>query len=477
MYVSINKDIVLFRTPFSEKHDLVQKFRGAVELGADFNNPVDFTESGLIRLDKWDVWHIDVPFAYSNDESPPVMINDNWLGANHKFPFAVSIYIPNHDKTVADIGSMWEDVEGTKWFLLSVSEDTLTFISENIGESNVKYEFKKTIASKLTYIDNGKNKSEINADVECWLGMMPSIRHVKRKIIAYIDGNPRIVNRALECDYAEIHEDYDIVNPVSMIETLYNNRPKGGYKNSNYPAMGETMVSVSRIYRIENDGTIICNFNVKKIMDIQLTIVMGAMFQEKLNTFGGGIYRYMPKTKPLKTPEGTFDFSLPYDTAPGPYPNKFYIVPEFWENADNPPDRIVDYFRNPDGKDCMGFACGYLPIYDGVAKTRKDCLESAVLISPGRKGYPLFMAGKIDCAHGIAYRKYFEMPKNRASVYTIPYDGKEYLYLDFFEKKTLAVPTKGNIKLYEKSEGVTYEIENDVITASADKGYALFICE
>ena len=478
MYVSTTKDVALFRTPFSEEYDLVQKFRGVTELGTNFNNPVDFTESGLIRLDKWDVWHIDVPFAYSTDEAPALTINAKHLGSNHALYCAVAIYAPSHDKTVADIGSLWKDEDGTKWTLITVKEDSLSFVSENIGESKEKYAFKDHIASKLTYISNGKNKSSIDADVECWrTPLAPMIRCTKKKIVAYVDDKPRIVHYSMECDYAEIHEEYDIVNPVSMVECISKNRPRGGYKNPFYPAMGDTMVTTKWIYRIENDGTILCDFTVKKVMDIDLSIVKGAMFQEKLNTYGGGVYRYMPKTKPLKTPEGTFDFSLPYDTSPGPYPNKFNITPQFWENADNPPDRIVDYFRNMEGKDCIGFACGYLPVYDGEAKIRKNCLETAVLVSSGRKAYPNFMAGDIESSHGIAYRKYFEMPKNRASVYTIPYDGKEYLYLDFFEKKTLTVPTKGNIKLYEKSEGVTYEIENDVITASADKGYALFICE
>lgn len=478
MYVGITKDIALFRTPFSDEYDLVQKFRGVAELGTNFNNPVDFTESGLIRLDKWDVWHIDIPFAYSTDEAPCINVNNKHLGANHALHCAVSIYAPSHDKTVADIGSIWKDDEGTKWTLTSVKEDALAFVSENIGESKEKYAFKDHIASKLIYVGNGKNKSPIDADVESWKSAFaPIIRHTKRKIVAYIDGKPKVVNRAMECDYAEIHEEYDIVNPVSMLESLSKSRPRGGYKTPFYPAMGDTMITTKWIYRIEDDGTILCDFTIKKVMDIDISIVRGAMFQEKLDTYGGGVYRYTPKTKPLKTPEGTFDFSLPCDTAPGPYPNKFNIVPQFWENANNPPDRIVDYFRNREGKDCLGFACGYLPVLDGVAKIRKNCLESAVLVSSGRKAYPIFMSGDIETAHGIAYRKYFQMPKDRASVYIIPYGGKRYIYMDFFENKTLIVPTRGNIALYEKSNNVEYKIEDDVITATADKGYALFICD
>lgn len=138
--------------------------------------------------------------------------------------------------------------------------------------------------------------------------MSPSIRHTKLKILAYTDGKPSIVHGYTECDYGEIHEDYDIVHPVSMVEEIRKNRPKDGYTNPFYGAMGKTMVSVSRVNRIESDGTILIDFKIKKHMDVHIMRCLGAMFQEKLNTYGGGLFRYIPKTKPYVCDEGTFDF-------------------------------------------------------------------------------------------------------------------------------------------------------------------------
>lgn len=475
MIVSRNKDTALFRTYFSEDYDLIQKFSGLTEINAGFNNTVNFTEAGLMRHDKWDMWHIDIPFAYSNDEAPPVMINGKWLGANHAFPGAISLHIPDHGKTYADIGSLWRDAEDTKWTLINVAEDTLTFISENIGESDVKYAFKDRITSNLTYLSNGENTASINADVEGWKSSMaPIIRHTKWKVVAYIDGKPRIVNRQLKCDYAEIHEDYEIMNPVSMIDAISQNRPEKGYTEPINKAMGRGMVRVSRIYRIENDGTITCDFTCQKLMDIHMVRCIGAMFQEKLDTYGGGLYRYIPKTKPIDTPEGTFDFSTPMSTAPGPFPKNSSVTKDFWEYPLSPPDRITDYFRNANGDDCMGFVCGYLPIYDGVPEIRTKQLKSTILLASTRKGYPIFMEGDIEQCHGVAYRKYFEIPKNRTSVYTIPCEGKTYLYVDLFEENTLTIPTKGDITLYEKSGGISYKIGDGILTVSG-KGYSTFI--
>mgnify|MGYP003291511936 CR=1 FL=1 len=476
MIISIHKDNVLFRTDFSKDFYLTQKFRGATEIDGYFNSPVDFTEAGLMYKNKNDIWHIDVPLAYSTDETPPVMINGHWLGGNHIFPFAVALLIPRHGKTVADIGSLWQDVEGTKWTIVNVSGDVITVISENIGESECKYDFKTKVSQRLTYVENGKNTEEIDADVESWCSAMsPSIRHTKRKIIAYTDRKPQTVYRTTECDYAEIHEDYEIVNPVSMVEEIRKNRPKEGYPSCFYGAMGKTMVSVSRIYRIEADGTIVCDFKIKKHMDVHMSRCMGAMFQEKLNTYGGNLYRYIPKTKPFAYKDDTFDFTSPVPIEKtADIPKNQCLIPELWEDINNPPDRITDYFRNINGDDVMGFSCGYLPVLKGVPEIRTRKLSSAVLFGGTRKAYPVFMEGDIEECHGIAYRKYFDIDKNRTSVYTVPYGGKTYLYVDLFENSTVTVPVSGDVKLYEKSDNISYTLENGNLTVSG-KGYSTFI--
>lgn len=114
MIVTKTKDITLFCTHFSEEFDLVQKLSGTVDVKAYYNTPVDFREAGLKYKSKSDIFHIDVPFAYSTDEAPPVTINGKCLGANHIFPFAVALLIPDHGKDYGDIGSLWQDAEGTK---------------------------------------------------------------------------------------------------------------------------------------------------------------------------------------------------------------------------------------------------------------------------------------------------------------------------------------------------------------------------
>ena len=475
MNISFSKNLVVFSTDFSDEFELLQKFIGVKPVKAYYNTPVDFHAAGLKYKAKRDIWHIDIPLVYSTDEAPALTVNGKWLGENHIFPFAVAVYAPDHGKAYCDIGSLWEDAEGTKWTLTNVEDEVITFVSENIGESYTKYAFKTEIASKLTHISDAFNKEDVTCDGGMWkASLSPSIRIKDCKVVAYADGKVKTINRPTECDYAEIHQEYELVNPVSMVEEIRKNRPEGGYTSPYYGALGETMVSVSRLYRIENDGTVTSEFKIKKNMDVHLIRCLGAMFQEKLNTYGGGLFRYIPKALPCVCDEGTFDFSKPYPLAPGPFPKNEYLTPDLWEDKMNPPDRIVDYYRNTDGKDVMGFSCGYLPLYDGIPEIRTKQLISAVNIVSTRKAYPYFMHGDITECHGVAYRKYFNINKDKTSVYTIPYGDKTYLYIDLFEENEVTVPIDKEPKMYEKGKDISYSYENGNLTVKG-KGYSMFI--
>lgn len=477
MYISVNRNIVNFRTSFSEGYDLVQKYRGARDAVLPYNNTVDIIEAGLINNEKWDFWHTDIPFSISNDEAPAVMVNGTPIGCNHGQPGGILLYLPDHDKTYADIGSLWKDADGTFFTLFFVEGPTVAFVSENIGASETDYAFKSKISGTLTHIKDGVHTGDvIPGDRISTKWIEPVNRYTKREIIAYTDGVARVVTQGGTCDYAEFHEEYDIVNPASMIRAIRENRPEGGYTTLPQ-AMGDTMMRCKYIYRIEGDGTTVIDFSYEKVQDVRFQSAMGAMFQEKLNTFGGGVYRYVPKLLPFETPEGTFDFSNPTPCAPGPFPKDIHVTSPYWENPLSPPDKIVDIMRDTDGHDRIGFACGYLPLYDGEPKNRLAHLESTPYILRTRKGYPTFMNGELPSIRGVAYKKYFTPKEDNVFVYTIPYKGQKYMYMDFFKEATLSVPFENSIRLYEKSDAITFEIKNHTLTVNGAKGYAVFICD
>ncbi len=483
MYVCFHEGTALFQTKYDEKHDLVQKFSGLSCDTFTYNSHIDFTEAGLMLKDKpkalIDPWHLDIPFSSSTDDAAPCIINNTWLGAGHGHPCCVRCYIPAHGKTLKDVGSVWKDEKDVSFTLLRIiDEDYLLFISDNIG-TLLDYQFITSIESGLTYVSNGENTAPLPPAEEQGVAYLSrAYRFTKKRIVGIKDGKEKTIVTSMECDLARMEEEYEIVNPATVAPNLRKARPDGGFTHiPDLPLFGEAMFKTKNIYHVTEDGTVLCEFYREKLMDISYERCMGAMFQEKMDVFGGGMYRHLAKTLPFTENGIDFDFTSPRCIQESPYPRCFFVTPEYWENPASPPDRIIDYFRDKDGHDRLGFVLGYLPLYDGVPEKRLEHLEHSIMVYRSRKIYPTFMSGDLTKLHGIAYKKFFAPKKDKASVYSVKADGKTFIYFDFFEENTLEFSFEGNVRLYEKSDGVSYEIKDNTICAKGSRGYATFIAE
>ena len=284
-----------------------------------------------------------------------------------------------------------------------------------------------------------------------------------------------MITGGYECDYVELQESYSIINPATVAPALTKLRPEGGYVyEPNLCDYGEKMINLKQIFRVLPGGTIIVDFEVTKLQEVRSGGYMGVMYQELENAYGGGVYRTLPKIKPFVTPEGEFDFSSPLPLR-GPYPANFSPDRTYNENPDFPFDRMIDYYRDADGVDKMGFACGYLPVHDGEPSVRKQHLNKNIFLWYTRKAYPYFTSGCLSHYRGVAYKRFFDT-ENRASVYTVEYDNKKYIYFDFFESNTLSYPVSGKVTPFEIKDA-EYKIENGNLTVSSNKGFAVFIEE
>ncbi len=481
MQVYTSKSTALFKTPYSEAYDLAQLFRG-IELihGSPFNDPVDFMSAGLVRRDKWDPFHFDIPLAITSDEATPAIINGNWIGANHGEPCCITLEAPKHGKTLADVGSVWKDDAGVSFTLLRIeTEDHLLLVSENTGTKEA-YQFVMQITGRLSYVSDGAHPAPIPATGTQKISYLArACQFTEKRIIIIKDGAEQVLCGSAECDSARIEESYILRNPATVAPALTARRPENGFTQPpDLGDYGEPMLLHRMYYHILADGTVLCDFSVEKTMDVQFERWMGAMYQEKQDAFGGGIYRRIPKTLPLTLSDGTFDFNTPISLEPGVYPETRPVLSrEYWAVPDSPPDRVVDYFRDAEGHDRLGFACGYLPLFDGEPEKRLRHLRQAGLLNHTRKMYPTFMDGDLTAVRGIAYKKYFPQSRDRASLYTIPWAGKTYIYADFIEENTVQLPVSGFVTLYEKSGDVTYGLDENILTAHGKNGYAVWICE
>lgn len=421
MFVSKHKNEALFRTPFVDGYDLTQVFRGVTDSSAYYNYPVDFARAGLIDNTKGDFWHIDIPFAISTDEAPPCIINGSYIGGNHDFYGCTTAVCPDHGRTIADIGTVWQDEAGVCFTLLSVQEDRLGFLSENVGKSAAEYAFVTKITGKLA-CQTDKNIPPLCPQTQYRSGM-PSIRSLCKKVVAVKDGVEETVYGSAECDYAEIREEYEIVNPATVAEAVRRARTeKGFFASTELSQYGEAMFLYRMTYRVTADGTVFCIFDHKKLAPVRFTRCMGAMYQEKLDVYGGGIWRSLPGVKPITTDKGEVDFSKPVSLYDPRYPDNYSVTQADWINENEPPNRYVDEFRDQTGKARLGFACGYLPVYDGAPEKRKKQLAASALLYKTKKAYPLFAEGELGDVRGVAYKKYFPIGEDGKISCTVEFE-------------------------------------------------------
>lgn len=449
---------VVFRTHFSEEYDLMQVMRGLTSI-PDANCPVDFRMAALQRKGHPDIWHMDQVLAFSTDECSPMVINGEDIGGNHGHPCGVRVIAPAHGKDVRDVGSLWQDEYGMRWTLLRVdSADQLLFLSENTGPSMTAYQFAAHVEGVLRYVENGLHKEQIVPQRQSGHAQLtPAIRHTQREALCLRDGQWQAIGDYEEgCELAEIREVYEIINPATVAQAIRAGRPPEGYAVQPSLAMGEAMMIHRMIYRIQPDGTILCDFEHQLLQDVCMSSYLGIMHQEKCDVYGGGVWRYIPKVKPFEAAGHKLDFSRPYRTTADTLPDYKYITPDLWENPACPPERQLDIIRRTDGTSAVAFASGFLPVDDGEPARRAGQITEATTLVRSCKTYPSF-AGGAKCQRsfphlkGVAYKKYFLPERDDASVYTVSDGEKTYLYIDVFADAQRCIQ-------YEITPGQTAEL-------------------
>lgn len=480
MDASRNGGEIAFRTAFSDGYDLVQVMCGLSSI-PEKNSPVDFRLAALQRKGHPDIWHMDQVLAFSTDECSPMVINGEDIGGNHGHPCAIRVHAPGHGKDVRDVGSLWADEGGMRFTLLRIdSADTLLFLSENIGPSVTEYAFADHMDGTLACIENALHTGEIiPQNQQGGVQLTPAIRHLQRDVVCLKDGRWQEIGGWVEgCKRAEIREVYEIINPATVAQAIRDGRPEDGYTVQPSLAAGEAMFLHRMTYRIEPDGTILCDFDHRVLQDVRMSCYLGIMHQEKCDLYGGGLWRYIPKVKPFTAKGYQLDFSRPYRTTADTLPNNVPLSPDTWANPASPPDRQIDIIRRCDGSDAVAFASGFLPVYDGVPEKRRGSITDACTLVKSCKTYPTFAGGMCDSRNfatlrGIAYKKYF-LPEAGGCVYTVPGEDCTWVYMDLFTPGCMRY-TISPLETAEMVEASTaWSVLDGFITAAGEPGYAVF---
>lgn len=489
MKCAIDGDMLSVRTSFNDEYDLLQKINGITAESLDHNNPVDFTVSGLVSKQSETMTDIATVLCYGVDEATPFKFNGSNIGANHGQSNGILVTCKNHGKTYADIGSLWEDSAGAKWNLLKVADsDKLLFLSENFTANINKYYFKNSLSGVLTHVECAEHTADIVVEsAQTSQQIYPSNQKTEKTVYTVIDGVRYKLtgSETRGCDYVEIVEKYNIMNPALIGKALRENRPSGGYTEPQNIAIGSPLVAYNMTYRIMPDGTVFSIFDHEILEDISFEWYGAQQTIARVNAFGGGVHRYIPKLKPFSFGGVTCDFRTPVNATDLTISSSasFQLTRDLWENG-NIPDRQTEYFRDNSSDTVASFTGGFLPIMDGEPSKRSSTLNAAGFIYRSKKTYPYFAdAGtfadtttKNKHIRGVAYKKYNSTANDDVSYYTIAYENDVYLYIDCHKAGTKELNLSetlvgaSRVTQLEKSSNVSYTQNGGKLSVSMNDG-------
>jgi len=432
-------DIVYVRSWFSPTQDVVTKIgrKGA-------NQQINFLSAFLVSSDSpmtQEGFEDGILFHSSADDAAPWNLNGSCIGGNHGASDVLIITSPVHRLTVADIGSTWRDEAGITFYVLDVPEpDEFLVLSENKATAPF-WSFVRSIkGDKLVGVDKERT---LPVTAVALTELRPSCRINSRACL--LDGVVSFPDRIpVLCGYLDIVEDYDIISPIAVLESLKTNP---GRKVDVVAKDLDAVVNNRIVYRFLPEGTCVVRHHSTALRDFNLGY-MGFIQSAKLqkDRFDTHEY-YIPKTLPFKVDEHPFNFRDLQDfSTPLERPCVFSLANGNIKDPANLPDRYIQFLgmkENGKIRRKIGYALGYSTM-KGVtrSKLRSQNVDTPVWIDTSGKTCPQAIDAKIrtmiktgtifDCT---AYRQYFDPSANPNATCVYGNDQRDsyVLYADYHQ--------------------------------------------
>jgi hypothetical protein len=255
-----------------------------------------------------------------------------------------------------------------------------------------------------------------------------------------LNGTKEVVGEgSYNCENITIVNDYDIINPTSIIDSLvkYVGRTYTDYQLDSTMREGVLNSGMKINYDIRKNGSVQMAHTWRLYQQIDL-VLAGFIQQGKLVTTDyPSIKKLMPKTFPISDGTKTWKFYNVEDFSTNPT-GSINFTSEYWRNSDNPPHRTVDLLG--DGSvDKVGFAMGY-DLRIGEADNRANTVNDAWFIYSTGKSYPRALDTKIGIEQQAdsvwnfnTYRQFFnaERTDSATSFYYYENNGDIRVVFDY----------------------------------------------
>lgn len=449
--VIVHRDgnVVLIRSFFSSEFDVV------VRMGKGTNGQINFANTWLVPKSS-DTTSAALKSGTlihgCGDDSTPWNLNGTYIGANHGCSNARQLTSPGHGLTVRDLGSEWRDEAQKPVYLIKIVDvDRVWVLSEDLGTGGV-WKFRTSIAGAvLTRKSDGKRLEF----AECKMAQLcPACRIGVQDML--VDGKTPLTDGAtVRCAHLEIVEEYDIIDPSSVLQDAISHP---GEERSFVSAELAAVVSNRIVYRFLPRGITVVDHTAAAGQEFRLGY-MGFIQSAKLatGTFGTHEY-YIPKTLPFTQDERQYDFRGIEDYASRlPSPLRFRAADHNIADEKSLPDRFIQFLGHTEnGKTArqVGYAIGY-SLLTGLTQpeVRAQNTSSALMLYTSSKSYPSAIDGKMGPMipagtrfRCIAYRTYFDPCSQDAAtcVYWYREGDTAVVYADYHasvERSVIRLPS------------------------------------
>lgn len=395
------------------------------------------------------------------DSTPPILTGQyhniygehGWL-----IPKITSI---GHNKTIDDIGSLWETANGKQFKLVKISGDTLYFfprIIANGGGEGIDTQdyYLGDVLTELSHVSGAANVSNIVITDSLDHQLLPVSKNVAKKF--FCDGVEVTENKVYYCNELKVIDVHEGIDPKTI---------------TNFDAPdGNSLVRFTFTY-IFNGLNCFITHTIEPLASIWL-VYYPAMQPLGLRT--NGDYKpmiFIPKVKPKTIGEITTDWRYPQDCGETGENVDFHVDADSLINVDDIPERVIQYHKKTGVEDYLiGFAAGFSLISSSsVSSIRKTLSLDALSLARDvrNKYYPRVLHqnafGSImsvgDVFNFNYYYSYFNPSLNKSKVYWYKESSNYVIYIHAHE-----LITGESIKLPDFLDGKTVQIVEKTAGAS-----------
>ena len=483
-------DYVFLRNAFSAQHDLV------VRIGKGSNRQINFANARLVRVSAGmseKELTAGTLIHGNGDDSTPWNVNGTYIGGNHGCSDARVVTVPDHGLTTADLGSLWTDEAGAKFCLLKIADkDRLWLLPPSTGKGDI-WRFNRKYTGSTLKNKAGRTLTHTNVRM---VQLTPACRIETQQYL--IDGKtPLADGTPTACDFFDIVEEYDIINPASLVQDFLSHPGRERSFTADHLA---SVIRNHITYRFYPNGANVIYYKATALQEFRIRY-MGFIQSAKLYTGKFDTHEYyIPKTLPFTQDGIAYDFRAIQDYKPRPKsPLRFKSASNNIEDPQNLPERFIQFLGRKDGDKTareVGYALGY-SLINGLTKptVRAKGAGNSLMLYTSAKSYPTAADSKMgpiipagtefDC---IAYRHYFHpaAQPNATCFYWHKEDADTVVHADYHtavDRDALKLPAElvgKKITIVEKTPSLTIHTTKTVpaagviVSVSDGYGYVVF---